>query len=145
MLFMCYLYAAKYRCVPVSLWTVFCPPIKDFLLLCETLPWLVLYVVLYLNCIFLISASKKSKCLLFYYLGRSIQSNVLRGKGSWVLFWDIWHLLWIRDICPNIILGTFIRTLIRDTGYLGSIIVRYGILGTLLNKPQYCNISHAMQ
>ena len=48
MLFIWYLLAVKYYWVPISLivvkvWAVLCPPVKDFILFCETLPWLVLY------------------------------------------------------------------------------------------------------
>ena len=50
MLFIWYLWAVKYYWVPISLivvkvcqWAVLCPPVKDFILLRETLPRLVLY------------------------------------------------------------------------------------------------------
>ena len=43
MLFIWYLWSVKYYWVPISLivvkvWAVLCPPVKDFILLCETLP-----------------------------------------------------------------------------------------------------------
>ena len=58
MLFIWYLWAVKYYWVPISLivvmvWAVLCPPVKDFILLCETLPRLVLYscsFTLFLRC-----------------------------------------------------------------------------------------------
>ena len=48
MLFVWYLWAVKYYWVPISLIVVkvsavLCPPVKDFILLCETLPRPVLY------------------------------------------------------------------------------------------------------
>ena len=48
MLFIWYLWVVKYYWVPISLivvkvWAIPCPPVKDFIFLCETLPRLVLY------------------------------------------------------------------------------------------------------
>ena len=66
-----------------------------------------------------------------------------------MLYFGIFDIYFgIRDICPKISLG-YLRKLFRNTGYLGSIILGYGLSGIPLNKPHFITspgiIGHRVQ